>query len=256
MSSTGSSGSPRSSGSTPNFPGAVGITHLRVYGDSESNRRGGGSPHVHIASSEAYIPTSGAGKVEMLTGNGREVHDLVPGSVVWFEPGVIHRLIPESDVLEILCIMQNAGLPESGDAVMTLPPAYLRDAEAYALGVQLPKAQPEVMLEAAYDRRDLALEGYRLLMEEFDVRGPQAIDEFLGKAIAIVRPSLEQWRSLWRERPLEEVTLTQSRLDHVSHGSTAELLRARVGAMQPAEDHPHFGMCGRLETFIPEGWTR
>ena len=52
---------------------------------------------------------------------------LEPGAFVWFTPGTIHRLVNGGD-LEILVLMQNAGLPEAGDMVITFPPDVLADA--------------------------------------------------------------------------------------------------------------------------------
>lgn len=64
-----------------------------------------------------------------LTASGYEVTPLAPGTVAWFTPGTIHRLVNEGD-LRITVLMQNSGLPEAGDAVLTLPPQYLDEREA------------------------------------------------------------------------------------------------------------------------------
>lgn len=58
--------------------------------------------------------------MQTLTTSGYEVTPLEPGTVAWFTPGTIHRLVNEDD-LRITVLMQNNGLPEAGDAVLTLP---------------------------------------------------------------------------------------------------------------------------------------
>ncbi|HKM57406.1 MAG TPA: cupin domain-containing protein [Chthoniobacterales bacterium] len=81
----------------------------------------GGSPHMHFACSEAYLVIKGRGSVQTLTNEGLRETPLRSGSLLWFTPGVIHRLINGDGHLEIFAVMENAGLPESGDSVLTFP---------------------------------------------------------------------------------------------------------------------------------------
>ncbi|HEY8789020.1 MAG TPA: cupin domain-containing protein [Actinopolymorphaceae bacterium] len=122
------------SGTAAAFPGATALTGLRVYDWPTADGLAGGSAHIHLLSTEAYVVRSGAGRVETLSSNGFAVHDLAPGDVVWFTPGTVHRLV-NLDHLELLVVMANAGLPEAGDAVMTFPPEVLADPDAYARGL-------------------------------------------------------------------------------------------------------------------------
>lgn len=102
------------------LPGAVAVSHLRVYDWPAADGVSGGTPHLHLTCSEAYVVTGGRGAVQTLTASGYEVTPLTPGTVAWFTPGTIHRLVDEGD-LRITVLMQNGGLPEAGDAVLTLP---------------------------------------------------------------------------------------------------------------------------------------
>ena len=109
------------------LPGAIGITHLKVYDSVAADGLAGGSPHMHFACSEAYLVIKGQGSVQTLSRSGFREVPLRAGSLVWFTPGVIHRLINADAQLEIFAVMENAGLPEQGDSVLTFPAPYLRD---------------------------------------------------------------------------------------------------------------------------------
>ena len=64
------------------------------------------------------------------------------GFDVGHEGGTIHRLVNEGD-LRLFVVMQNADLPEHGDAVLTFPPEILADSDAYARAATLPsRCQP------------------------------------------------------------------------------------------------------------------
>jgi hypothetical protein len=97
----------------------------------------GGSAHVHLASTEGYVVASGAGRLQTLGGRGYAETPLRSGDCLWFTPGTIHRLVNEGD-LRLFVVMQNAGLPEHGDAVLTFPPEILADPDAYAHAATLP----------------------------------------------------------------------------------------------------------------------
>src|SRR5689334_10576868 len=105
------------------FPGGTSVTRVLVYA-------GGGTPHLHTTSTEAYVVIGGAGAVQTLDPSGFRETPLEAGGTVWFTPGVIHRAINHGG-LELLVVMSNAGLPESGDAVLTFPPEVVADPERY-----------------------------------------------------------------------------------------------------------------------------
>ncbi|MBA2280485.1 MAG: cupin domain-containing protein, partial [Acidimicrobiia bacterium] len=145
----------------PPFPGAVGVSHLRVYDTAAPDGLAGGTPHLHTVCTEAYAVVAGSGAVQTLTASGYREVPLEPGAFVWFTPGTIHRLVNHGD-LEILVLMANAGLPEAGDMVLTLPLAVLADPEAYAAAAVLPADDSTTAGpgDAARQRRDLAVPAF------------------------------------------------------------------------------------------------
>ncbi|NEE21524.1 cupin domain-containing protein, partial [Streptomyces sp. SID7499] len=87
--------------------------------------------------SEGYVVVGGSGSVQTLTASGFQETPLTPGALVWFTPGTVHRLVNE-DGLRVIVLMQNSGLPEAGDAVLTLPPRCLADPDVYRAAATLP----------------------------------------------------------------------------------------------------------------------
>ena len=229
----------------PGLPGAVAVSHLRVYDWPAADGVCGGTPHLHLTCSEAYVVTGGRGSVQTLTTSAYEVTPLVPGTVAWFTPGTIHRLVNEDD-LRITVLMQNNGLPEAGDAVMTLPPEYLADPGTYAAATVLPADAPEgEQARFARARRDLALEGYRALR---DADGPAPLAAFHRAAVALVRPRLAEWRARWRRGAEAAATATKDQLDLLDRGDASHLAGAVVRAERPSA-RGRFGMCGRLDVY-------
>ena len=236
----------------PQFPGAVGLTWLRVYDSVAPDGLRGGSPHVHLASAEAYITVAGHGEVHTYGPDGEQAFDLRPGGVVWFEPGIMHRLVNTSGDLEIFVVMQNAGLPEAGDAVLTFPDEILADPDAYRAASA--RSGKDRLAEAAA-RRDLAVDGYIAMLAGSDAERRQCYEHFLERAVALRQDLVPGWRQLWQDRPLAEARSTGERLDEIETGTITALARARVAAFVP-DEHPVMGMCGRLDTYLPEGWAR
>ncbi|MEU6377362.1 cupin [Streptomyces sp. NPDC046909] len=225
------------------LPGGVAVSHLRVYDWPAADGVSGGTPHLHLTCSEAYVVTGGRGSVQTLTTSGYEVTPLVPGTVARFTPGTIHRLVNEDD-LRITVLMQNSGLPEAGDAVLTLPPEHLTDPETYAAATAIPADAPEAERERiARARRDLALEGYRALRE-----APEGLAAFHRAAAALVRPRLAEWRERWLRGAAAAAAATGKQLDRLERGDLSHLADAVVRSEQPSE-HGRFGMCGRLDVY-------
>ncbi|MFD0804404.1 cupin domain-containing protein, partial [Streptomonospora algeriensis] len=125
-------------GAIPGFPGGTAVSHLHVYDWPTPDGLAGGSPHLHTASTEGYVVVRGEGALETLSGSGYTRTPLAPGTLLWFTPGTVHRLVNGSGDLELLVVMQNAGLPEAGDAVLTYPPDVLADPDAYARVTAIP----------------------------------------------------------------------------------------------------------------------
>ncbi|WP_022882814.1 cupin domain-containing protein [Gryllotalpicola ginsengisoli] len=229
------------------LPGAVAVSRLRVYDWPAADGLVGGSPHLHTTSAEGYVVIGGSGAVQTLSSQGLAETPLKPGTVLWFTPGTVHRLVNRSGDLEIVTLMQNAGLPEAGDAVLTFPDEVLRDPARYREAATLPAGADQAQLEqAARARRDLALEGWAALREraERDLHG--ALAGLYAAAAAIVAPKVAGWRELWRQGPLAQVEATRLQLDRLEGGDGATLWGSGVAVRQPEPGPERWGMCGRL----------
>ena len=227
------------------FPGGTALSQVRVYDWPTADGWWGGSPHLHTVSTEGYVVQSGHGMLETLSGAGYREHRLTPGTVLWFSPGTVHRLVNTGGDLEILVLMSNAGLPEAGDAVMTFPTHVLHDPEAYAAAASLPPTDdPEELAAAARKRRDLAIDGYLPLRERVRTEGLAAMVELWHAAATLVRGRNQHWRDLWREGPLADAVTTGDYLDNLAEGQSAHLASSDVYSAEPAADR--FGMCGHL----------
>lgn len=235
------------------FPGAVGITHLRVYTGAGADGVAGGSPHVHLVSAEAYIPTAGRGQVQTLSARGEKTFELRPGGIIWFEPGVIHRLINLDGRLEILVVMQNAGLPEAGDAVMTFPDDVLADREAYSRASLLDGTERSERQASALRRRDLAIQGYTGLRAGGADKLAARLERFHQRIQVLKADRLATWEALVEQGPELEVELTRQRLAAIEDRDTSFLQRAHVARTVAQGDHRGVGMCGDLDAFAPEG---
>jgi mannose-6-phosphate isomerase-like protein (cupin superfamily) len=227
------------------FPGATSVTVLDVYDWLAPDGLPGGSAHVHLASTEGYMVLSGAGQLQTLGEHGYAQTPLRPGDCLWFPPGTIHRLVNDGG-LRILVVMQNAGLPESGDAVLTFPPDVLADPGAYRRAASLGGGPPE---QAARRRRDLAIEGYLALRDQVTGQGPAALDAFLRAATNLVAGQVGEWRERWRAGALATAELTGVHLDGIASGVTAHLAAGGLWRIGPPAGPPAYGMCGRLTTY-------
>ncbi|WP_055697276.1 cupin domain-containing protein [Streptomyces silaceus] len=230
------------------LPGGIGVSRLTVYDWPAADGLRGGTPHLHLTCSEGYAVTGGRGAVQTLTTAGFRQTPLTPGALVWFTPGTIHRLVNEGD-LTINVLMQNCGLPEAGDAVLTLPPRLLADPDVYRAAVALPADATDAELaDAARRRRDLALEGFTALREAAEAGDPEPLAAFHRAAVALVRPLAARWRERWRASAAAAAEATAAQLDRVERADAGYLAGATVRAEQPAA-RGRFGMCGRLDVY-------
>ena len=134
------------------FPGGTSLSHLDVYDTAAGDGICGGSPHMHLVSTEAYVVISGAGALQTIDAAGFRETPLAAGDVVWFTPGTIHRAVNRGD-LKVVVLMSNAGLPEAGDAVITFPADIVADAAAYADAASLGE-DDDGRAERAPDQRE------------------------------------------------------------------------------------------------------
>lgn len=228
------------------FPGGTSLSHLDVYADAAPDGICGGSPHMHLVSTEAYVVISGEGALQTIDGEGFRETPLAAGSVVWFTPGTIHRAVNHGD-LRVVVLMSNAGLPEAGDAVMTFPADVVADAEAYAAAASL--GADDGRADHAARRRDLAVVGFESLRDAAVAGDRSALDAFHAAAGALVRDRAQAWGELVSERPLAQARQSLALADAVASGSVSHLAEARVHQAVPSVGERGFGMCGRLRTY-------
>jgi mannose-6-phosphate isomerase-like protein (cupin superfamily) len=227
------------------FPGATGLTVLDVYDWVAPDGLRGGSAHVHLASAEGYTVLSGAGRLQTLSGQGYAETPLRPGDCLWFTPGTIHRLVNEGE-LRLLVVMQNAGLPEHGDAVLTFPPDVLADPAAYARAASLDGGPAD---RQARRRRDLAIEGYLALRDQVVEEGHAALGAFFAAALKLTAGLVEDWRDRWHAGPLATAALTGVHLDEIGAGVTGHLTSAGLWRIGRPAGPRGYGMCGRLTAY-------
>jgi mannose-6-phosphate isomerase-like protein (cupin superfamily) len=276
---------------TASFPGATGLTVLDVYDWVAPDGLRGGSAHVHLASAEGYLVLSGAGQLQTLGTRGYAATPLRPGDCVWFTPGTIHRLVDDGG-LRLAIVMQNAGLPEHGDAVLTFPPGILADREAYAEAATLAREPGDQQVARRARRRaSLAVEGYLALRDAVASSGPAALEDFFAAALRLKAGGVPDWRARWRAGALAVAEQTGAHLDEIAAGVAGHLTDAglwRVNSPLPtaasadvaapgpaapwtsagpvdadttssgpvAADTRSYGMCGRLTTYPASSATR
>jgi mannose-6-phosphate isomerase-like protein (cupin superfamily) len=236
----------------PVFPGGTAVSGLYVYPWPAADDLCGGSPHVHLACTEAYVVVEGEGTLHTLTSAGPSRTPLRPGTVAWFGPGTIHRAVNGDGRLRAVVVMQNAGLPEAGDAVLTFPSEILADPDAYARAAALANAAASHAADekSARERRDLAVEGFSRLVERTVAGDMSALCEFYKQAVALRRDRIEAWRQIWRSGPVNAVERTEGHFDAIARGDIEHLVAAGLSVRQPpAPEQRAFGMCGRLDTY-------
>ncbi|NDL59446.1 cupin domain-containing protein [Phytoactinopolyspora mesophila] len=231
----------------PAFPGATSVSRLSVYPDACQDGLAGGTPHMHTASAEGYVVVGGSGALQTVDMSGFRETELGPGSTVWFTPGTIHRAINRGE-LEVIVVMQNSGLPEAGDAVMTFPPDVVSEVARYRAAATLPVGEPEeVMADAVTRRRELAVEGFLHIAERVSSGDTTPLEEFYDHAVALVREAAPGWRETWEASVARETRKTAEVLDALERGD-GEHLRASAVLESPPSETSRWGMCGRLRT--------
>lgn len=236
----------------PPLPGAIGVSHLRVYDTEAPDGLAGGTPHLHTLCTEAYSVVAGRGRVQTLTAAGFEEVPLEPGALVWFTPGTIHRLVNDGD-LEINVVMQNAGLPEAGDMVITLPSDVVADDDAYRAAATLPpeEATTAGSGDAARLRRDAGVRGFTALRDAAAAGDLGPLLAFHRAARRIVAPHLDRFAEVWRAGPARVAAETGELLEAMRDGSVDHLRAASVHRLPPPGPERRMGCCGTLGTYLP-----
>jgi hypothetical protein len=245
------------------FPGGTAVSLLAVYDWPGPDGVAGGSAHVHLACTEGYVVVGGRGRLQTLSADGYAETPLTPLTVAWFSPGVIHRLINDGG-LQILVVMQNGGLPEAGDSVLTFPAAQLADPRAYQAAASVPDsgttglgdtatttaaaAGPGDAATAVRRRKDLAVAGFIQLRERVAAEGPGALDDFYAAAAALVRGQAQAWRETWETGPFAAAIRTGNQIGLLASGSHDHLREGRLTVLGPRAGRA-YGMCGRLAAY-------
>jgi mannose-6-phosphate isomerase-like protein (cupin superfamily) len=228
----------------PAFPGGTAVSGLRVYDWFAEDGLCGGSPHIHLACTEAYVVVGGEGELHTLTVTGLERTPLRPGVVAWFGPGTVHRAVNLDGALKVVVVMQNSGLPEAGDAVLTFPPEYLKSAAEYRLAAKV-EDEPD-----ARRRRDLAVKGYLGLADAVASGKPEPLTEFYRQAVRLRSELFDSWEQVLRDGALAAAQRTADQLNALREGRIEHLLEAAKQVEQPPEPEDRaFGMCGRLDRY-------
>src|SRR5262249_13545271 len=154
-----------------------------------------------------------------LSERGYAATPLRPGDCVWFTPGTIHRLVNDGG-LRLAIVMQNAGLPEHGDAVLTFPPDTLADPQRYARAASLDPVPGEAAPghtrpERARRRAALAVSGYLKLRAQVAEHGPAALEGFYAQALRLVAGRAPDWRERWQAGARGVAELTGEHLDNI-----------------------------------------
>jgi len=233
---------------TPTFPGGTSVSWLQVYETAAEDGLAGGSPHVHLASAECYVVLSGSGSLHTLDSSGFTDTQLHAGQVLWFTPGTIHRAV-NVDHLEVLVIMQNAGLPEAGDAVLTFPDEILADTAAYARAATLPARGSADLFEHARQRRNLAVAGFLQLRAAVDDGETAALPRFYQRAVDLRRHLVPDWVDLVKSTVAAQVAQTGEHLSEIGNGNLTHLLEGRLHHARSDGPASTFGMCGMLDRY-------
>jgi mannose-6-phosphate isomerase-like protein (cupin superfamily) len=238
----------RGAQSVPSLPGGVGISRLRVYDSVGPDGVRGGSPHVHLVCSEAYLVLDGTGAVQTLGPTGFNETPVQRGSLLWFTPGLVHRLVNHGD-LEIIVLMQIATLPEAGDCILSFPEDVLRDRQAYleAAAHDPGRSVGAVDDDAARRRRDLAVVGFNELRERMEVEGEQALHRFYELAAAHAAPLAPVWRDAWESGPSAAGGRAGALIAALEDGGVPPLAASMFGIAPPAGEV--LGLCGRLHVY-------
>ena len=218
------------------LPGGIGVTHVRVYDTVGPDGLAGGTPHLHTVCTEAYLVISGSGEVQTLSSQGFRTTPLRPGTVAWFSPGTVHRLVNHGG-LELFVAMSNAGLPEAGDLVIAFDPEILVDRNAY---------EAAASLDPAGQRRDLAVDAFAGWRAAIETDALAALERLHGFATAIVAPRSGRWSEVVESSSGAEHRRSAEWVASVNRGDGGHLAAAAVDHQPPVELNRRLGCCGTL----------
>lgn len=238
------------------LPGGTSVSHVRAYDTIGPDGLAGGSPHLHTVCTEAYLVIAGEGAVQTLSGEGYAETPLVAGTVAWFSPGTIHRLVNLDGRLELYVLMSNAGLPEAGDMILAFEPDLLADDASYRRIADLPidGCTTDHAPDAAMARRDAAVNGFHHWHNAVEADGPGALAPLYHAAVGLLGERPSGWEQLLAADP--SIDLQRSRAQTAAltaSDRTAAAERLAESAIRSTSLHPdtrRMGCCGTLGTVI------
>lgn len=228
------------------MPGAILTTRLKVYDTAGPDGQFGGTPHLHLCCTEMYFVIGGSGLVEIIDPTGFSIVELPLHAAYIFSPGTIHRLINPHKDLELFIMMQNSGLPERSDNVVTFNDEIMQLQDKYAAAMKVQS------LEDGYRRRDQGVTGFLELKKTFkqgNREGLAALHHFYDLAAKRTASRQAEWRNVVTEGALAEARRSLAILDELAQGNTDYLAGTQQHLVLP-KPHSTIGFCGHLNRYF------
>lgn len=238
------------------LPGGTSVSHVMVYDSVGPDGLAGGSPHLHTACTEAYLVIAGEGMVQTLSGEGYAETPLVHGTIAWFSPGTVHRLVNLDGRLELYVLMSNAGLPEAGDMVLAFEPGLLVDDARYRAVADLPAdaSTTDGSSDPAMERRDLAVAGFAHWRQEVSNLGVRdGLAPLYSSAVGRVAERSRTWARLLDGDPATDSESSRRQVAALTTDpelAAADLARSAIRGRSLLPDTRRMGCCGTLGTVI------
>jgi mannose-6-phosphate isomerase-like protein (cupin superfamily) len=238
------------------LPGGTSVSHVHVYDTIGPDGLAGGSPHLHTVCTEAYLVISGEGVVQTLSGEGYAETPLVAGTIAWFSPGTVHRLVNLDGRLELYVLMSNAGLPEAGDMILAFEPDLLAEESTYRSIADLPidGRTTDGDPGAAMRRRDAAVRGFHHWRAAVNAGGPSAMEPLYRRAVELLGDRPEGWLDLLVADPAIELERSRAQVEELWTSDRASAaVRLGESAVRSLSLHPasrRMGCCGTLGTVV------
>lgn len=239
------------------LPGGTSVSHVRVYDSVGPDGLAGGTPHLHTACTEAYLVIAGEGSVQTLSGEGFAESPLTTGTVAWFPPGTVHRLVNGDGRLELFVVMSNAGLPGAGDLVLAVAPELLSDVDAYREVAALPDDARTTDGDPApaQQRRDAAVRGFAHWRAEVErLGGVEGLTPLYRAAANLVATPAAGWKALVDADPARDLDRSRRLIELLAGSDTdaasAELSASGVRSTSLLPNCRRMGCCGTLGTVV------
>lgn len=237
------------------MPSAILMSRLKVYDTPSMDGQIGGTPHLHLLCTEMYFVLEGSGAVEIIDKDGFSRVELAKNDALVFSAGTLHRLINPQGDLEILVIMQNSGLPERGDNVVTFVEEHFASQDAYDNAMRVNS------IEDAYQRRNRGVEGFLQLKAAFETGkeiGQSALEKFYAYAATVTAIRREEWREIVENGAVASAKESLEQLENLALQNLA-YLSANDFALIKGSETKSLGFCGHLDRYfdpaslMPEG---